>query len=112
VYHKLRPLSADPSAFDLDVIILSEQHQRPAARCAESLLVYNYQQRQKIPMPPFMCDAFEATLKLQEAAMRGNTRRVQSLLERVAQLEKESWDREGAKEDMGSGAPDRGSGHQ
>ncbi|KAH0542559.1 hypothetical protein FGG08_003064 [Glutinoglossum americanum] len=104
VYHKLRPLPTDPSAFELDVIILSELHQRPAARCAESLLVYNYQQRRKIPMPPFMRDAFETTIKLQEAAMKENSRRVQSLSERVRVLEKESWDREGAKEDMGSGA--------
>jgi hypothetical protein len=104
VYHKLRPFPADPSAFDLDVIILSEQHQRPAARCFESILVYNYHKRQKIPMPSFMRDAFEKTLKLQEAAKKENIMRVQSLLERVKRLEKESWDREGAKEDMGSGA--------
>jgi len=104
VYHKLRPLSTDPAAFDLDVIIFSELHQRPAARCSESLVVYNYQQRRKIPMPSFMRDAFETTLRLQETAKRENSGRVQSLLERVDRLEKESWDREGAKEDMGNGA--------
>ncbi|KAH0558638.1 hypothetical protein GP486_004712 [Trichoglossum hirsutum] len=104
VYHKLRPFPADPAAFDLDVIILSELHQRPAARCSESLLVYNYQSRQKIPMPSFMRDAFEETLRLQKAAKEEKVGRIQSLLERVTKLEKESWDREGAKEDMGSGA--------
>jgi Thioesterase-like superfamily len=102
VYHKLRPLPADPAAFDLDVIILSELHQRPAARCAESLVVYDYRLGQKAAMPSFMRDVFEETLRLQDAAKTECGRRVQSLLERVETLERESWNREGAKEDMGS----------
>ena len=104
VYHKLHPLPADPAAFDLDVIILSELHQRPAARCTESLVVYDYQQGRKAVIPSFMRDVFEEILKLQDMAKMEYGRRIQSLLERVNRLEKVSWDREGAKEDMGSAA--------
>jgi hypothetical protein len=102
VYHKLRPLPADPATIDLDVIILSKLHQRPAARCAESLVVYDYQLGRKAAMPSFMRDVFKETLRLQDTAKREYGRRVQSLLKRVRRLEKESWDRESAKEDMGS----------
>ncbi|KAI9771821.1 MAG: hypothetical protein M1840_001591 [Geoglossum simile] len=102
VYHKLRPLPADPAAFGLDVMILSELHQRPAARCAESLVVYDYLHGRKVAMPSFMRDVFEETLRLQDTAKTDYSRRVQSLLERVKRLEKESWNQEGAKADVGS----------
>ncbi|WPH04290.1 Putative HotDog domain superfamily protein [Acrodontium crateriforme] len=103
IYHKLRkePVRGD-DAFILDVVILSELHQRPAARCIEDIVVYDYQKAKKTPMKPFMVDVFRETWRLQEEAKRVNNERVNGLLRRVRELETSSWDREGAAEDMGS----------
>ena len=53
-------------------------------------------------MKPFMVDVLRETWKLQEHAKRINSERVRGLLGRVRKLETDSWDREGAVEDMGS----------
>jgi len=103
VYHKLRsaPKSSDDS-FILDVLILSEVRQRPAARCLEDVVTYDYRQGKKTPLPPFMLDAFKSTFELQEKAKAGNSRKIKDLLDKVQALEKASWDRPDAKEDLGS----------
>ncbi|KAK4990676.1 hypothetical protein LTR66_001032 [Elasticomyces elasticus] len=103
VYHKLHtePTSTTDS-FKLDVIVLSERHQRPAARCVEDIVVYNYRNAKKTPLRPFMVQAFRETWKLQEEAKRHNSERVASMLERVRALERDTWDRLDAKEDLGS----------
>lgn len=49
-----------------------------------------------------MLEKFQETWEAQEEAKRRNENRVKSLLERVDKLEKDSWDREGAKEDIGA----------
>lgn len=102
VYHKL---AAEPTAetdsFVLDVVILSELHQRPAARCVEDIVVYDYQAAKKAPLLPFMVDAFRKTWKLQEEAKKANSDKVRALLDEVRALEQESWDRPDAVEDMG-----------
>ncbi|RMY63030.1 hypothetical protein D0865_00102 [Hortaea werneckii] len=104
VYHKLR---AEPTAgtdsFILDVLIVSELHQRPAARCIEDIVVYDYTVGKKTALRPFMLDVFKDTWQLQEEAKRKNSARVYGLLDRVRQLEQESWDRKDAVEDMGAG---------
>lgn len=103
VLHKLRNKpEADADHFILDVVILSEAHRRPAARCIEDIVVYDYRQAKKSPLPPFMIDRFRQTFELQEEAKDKYSARVKALLERTTQLEKESWDRPDAKEDMGS----------
>jgi hypothetical protein len=105
VLHKLRNKPAhNTDHFILDVLILSERHQRPAARCIEDIVVYDYKSAKKSPLPPFMVDKFQETFKLQEEAKENNSRRVRGLLHRVRTLEQGSWDREGAKEDFGSAA--------
>ncbi|GAB7337396.1 hypothetical protein MBLNU457_g2741t1 [Dothideomycetes sp. NU457] len=73
VYHKLggRP-TKDTDSFVLDVLILSEVHQRPAARCVEDIVVYDYRKGKKTPLAPFMADAFKETWRLQEEAKRRN----------------------------------------
>ncbi|KAG8630275.1 hypothetical protein KVT40_001894 [Elsinoe batatas] len=103
VYHKLatEPTSATDS-FVLDVLILSELHQRPAARCVEDIVVYDYQKAKKAPLKPFMVDAFRETWRLQEEAKVSNSERVHDLLKRVRSLEQETWDRSNAVENMGS----------
>jgi len=103
VYHKL---SNEPTqktdSFILDVLILSELHQRPAARCIEDIVVYNYRLGKKTTLPPFMADAFQRTWQLQEEAKKTNSNAVRDLLARVRALEKQSWDAPDAVEDMGS----------
>ena len=105
VYHKLRSLpSSSTDSFILDVVILSELHQRAAARCVEDIVVYDYRQGKKTPLRPFMVDKFRETYELQVRAKEENGARVKGLLERVRNLEESSWDRPDAKEDLGSSA--------
>ncbi|OJJ82084.1 thioesterase family protein [Aspergillus glaucus CBS 516.65] len=105
VYHKLvqDPSSqADKSAFELQVVILSEAHQRPAARCHEDIVTYNYREAKKTPMPPFMMEQFQRAWALQEEAKKTWQQRILGIEGRVRTLETESWDREDAVEDTGS----------
>lgn len=102
VYHKLRSRPSDTSdSFVLDVLILSERHQRAAARCVEDIVVYDYRRAQKVPLRPFMLEQFKKTWEAQEEAKTKNSARVKELLGRVRRLEKDSWDRKGAVEDRG-----------
>jgi acyl-CoA thioesterase FadM len=103
VYHKLRSRpTRDMDSMMLDVTILSEVQQRPAARCLEDCVVYNYRQGKKSTIPGFMFDQLVKAFDLQEASKERNTRRVMSLLDRVTSLEKQTWDRRDAKEDFGT----------
>lgn len=102
IFHKLRSAPTPSSdSFILDVMILSERQQRPAARCVEDIVVYDYKNGRKTPMPPFMLTAFGETYKLQEEARKINTKKVEALLADLQALEKASWDRSDAKEDFG-----------
>lgn len=102
VYHKLQstpgPLC---DSFGLDVIILSEQHQRAAARCVEDLVVYNYRRGTKTVLSDCMINQFQHTWRAQEEAKAINETRINDLLMKVKRLEKASWDRDGAQEDLG-----------
>ncbi|KAG0138675.1 thioesterase-like superfamily-domain-containing protein [Tuber indicum] len=71
VYHKLSEVG--DSSFTLGVIILSEKHQRLAARCMEDIVVYNYKPKGtsppgRAPLPEFVRIQFESTLQLQKEA--------------------------------------------
>ncbi|KAL6707372.1 hypothetical protein ACN47E_004151 [Coniothyrium glycines] len=103
VLHKLRN-TPEPNAdhFILDVVILSEAQRRPAARCVEDIVVYDYRAARKSPLPPFMVEKFQQTFNLQEQAKLRYSERVNALLARTEALEKNSWDRPDAKEDFGS----------
>ncbi|KAF1920313.1 thioesterase-like superfamily-domain-containing protein [Ampelomyces quisqualis] len=103
VLHKLRTLpDAHSSSFTLDVLILSESHRRPAARCVEDIVVYDYAHGKKSALPEFMTKKFEETWELQERAKEENGRRVEELERSVGELERGTWGREGAVEDLGS----------
>jgi len=65
--------------------------------------VYDYKRGQKVPLRGFMVERFLETFALQEEAKARNGRRVRELVGRVERLEKGSWGREGAVEDMGGG---------
>ncbi len=67
VFHKLSYLpSASESSFILDVMIVSELHQRPSARCVEDIVVYDYKKGRKVAIRDFMMKAFEVPWKEQE----------------------------------------------
>ena len=83
-------------------MILSELHQRPAARCIEDIVVYDYKKGRKRELPPFMMDGFHETWERQEEAKRKVGERIRELDGVVKELEMSSWDREGAVEDLGS----------
>lgn len=89
-------------AFAFDVVIISELHQRIAARVTEDCAMYDYRVGKKTTLKPFMVDVLRETWRLQEQAKQVNSERVRALLDRVRKLEIESWDREGAKENMGN----------
>ncbi|EXJ57124.1 hypothetical protein A1O7_07468 [Cladophialophora yegresii CBS 114405] len=103
VYHKLRARPDESTeSLILDVLIMSEVKQRPAARCLEDVVVYNYRAGKKSTLEPFMLEQFKQTFDLQEAAKAENHGKIQQIEQRVRVLEKESWDRPDAKEDFGS----------
>lgn len=105
VYHKLRIRPEGdpaPSAFMLDCIVLSHEHRRIAARLEEDIVVYDYKKGQKTSMPGYMRDLFSETYSMQEEQMRKARTRIWGLLEAVERLEKETWDRKDAVEDLGA----------
>lgn len=85
--------------------MLSERHQRAAARCLEEIVVYDYRKGSKAKLPPFMIAKFTQMWRKQEEAKARKGDSVRSLFERVARLEKSTWDREDAVEDIGEGRP-------
>ena len=103
VYHKLRsrPTESTESML-LDVMIMSEMRQRPAARCLEDCVIYHYPTAKKSPLAPFMLKQFQETFDLQEAAKRDSQAKIKTIEELVRNLETQSWDRPDAKEDFGT----------
>ncbi|KAJ4302053.1 hypothetical protein N0V88_002189 [Collariella sp. IMI 366227] len=105
VYHKLRTRpegNPGPSSFYLDCIVLSHQHRRVACRLEEDIVVYDYQAAGKASMPDFMVELFQQTWSMQETARLRARTRIWELCAAVERLEKETWDRPGAVEDMGN----------
>lgn len=84
-------------------MILSEARQRPAARCHEDIVTYDYKRNQKTPeLPPFVFEQFKIIWDLQEKAKSEWQQKILEIENRVRTLEVESWDREDAVEDTGS----------
>ena len=82
---------------------MSESRQRPAARCHEDIVTYDYQRNQKTPeLPPFILDQFKQIWELQEEAKKNCQQQILDIESKVRTLEIESWDREDAVEDTGS----------
>ena len=106
VYHKLRSRpNESTSSMLLDVMILSEFKQRPAARCLEDVVVYDYRSAKKSSLPSFMLDQFAQTFDLQEKAKRDSQAKVSMIEDDVRSLETSSWDRPDAKENFGNATP-------
>ncbi len=105
VYHKLRaPPQASDTSLILDCVILSHRHRRVAARTEEDIVIYDYSAARKTAVPPFVLDVFRDTWRLQEEETRRARGRIRDLAGEVESLEKETWDREDAVEDLGAAA--------
>ncbi|KAI1080847.1 thioesterase-like superfamily-domain-containing protein [Whalleya microplaca] len=105
VYHKLRaPPAASDTSLVLDCVILSHQHRRVAARTEEDIVVYDYRKAAKTAIPPYALDVFRDTWRLQEEEVRRARARIWGLVGEVQGLERETWDREDAVEDLGAAA--------
>lgn len=102
VYHKLRaaPVSHDTSLL-LDCVILSHRHRRVAARTEEEIVTYDYRAARKTNIPLFALEALQDTWTEQGQEMTRARTRIQVLTEAVRDLEKATWDRADAVEDMG-----------
>lgn len=85
----------------LDVVILSNRHQRIAARGEEEIVMYDYTKLRKTPIPPFMMDAFAKTWADQENQQLEAAINAFKIELRLMLLEKMTWDHEGAVEDLG-----------
>ena len=100
VYHKLHsPPSLNDGSFVLNVMITSDKHRRPAARCLETLVVYDYSRKSKSPLKTFMIENFQRTFALQEESRERNQRLLQNLFARTDKLERQSWRDPAAVED-------------
>jgi len=103
IYHKIRHLPGDgEDSFLLDVLILSERHQRVAARCEEDIVMYDYQQGRETTLRPFVLDTLKGVYLLQGETKLSSARRILTLLKQVESLEKESWNRDDAEENLGA----------
>ncbi|CAG8961850.1 hypothetical protein HYFRA_00014041 [Hymenoscyphus fraxineus] len=102
VYSRLRslPKSSDTS-FVLDTSIISNRHQRVAARCEEEIVVYDYTKKRQTPFPPHMTEALENVWLDQEKRQSAVAFNLFCLEVRLMVLEKLTWDRDGAVEDFG-----------
>jgi len=104
VLHKLAKLpSKGDENFTLDVVIISELHQRASARCFEDVVIYNYQKGRKEAIPPWMLEAFEKTWEEQKAEELKVRERVNEVDGLIKTLEDDTWARDGAVEDCGPG---------
>ena len=106
VMHKLRVRPDEKTdSILLDVLILSERSQRPAARAFEDIVVYDYGARRKTALPSFVLKQFQETYDLQEEEKLQRREELGEMLERVTALEKATWHRPDAKEDLGTISP-------
>lgn len=75
-------------------LVLSEKHQRPAARCLEDIVIYNYrpvdktQRPGKVLVPGFMKAQFDEITRLQKEAKYDALDCIRDITERVDVLER------------------------
>ncbi|KAF4125504.1 hypothetical protein GMORB2_4344 [Geosmithia morbida] len=82
VLHKLvEPPTSSSTDIFMEAVIISHAHQRPAARCFEDIVVYDYKRGGKANLPSFMVDELRAAFQLQEKTRN-------SILAEVAELQK------------------------
>ncbi|KJZ78679.1 hypothetical protein HIM_02070 [Hirsutella minnesotensis 3608] len=66
----LHKLSKNPEygsdSIDLEAVIFSERHKRPAARCFEDIVVFDYRTAKRAPLADFMVDRLREVYKMQQ----------------------------------------------
>lgn len=104
VYHKLRmPPAANPTSTSLflDCMVLSHQKMRVSARTIEDISIYDYRVARKAEMPSFMRSVLDDVWRQQQNETVRARSRIWELIGAVRQLEKQTWDRPDAVEDVG-----------
>lgn len=88
VLHKLiaRPTETSDHVL-LEAVVLSEQFRRPAARCFEDIVVFDYKKQKKTPLKGFMVEELQKTYDLQEKSQKDWEERAQELVKSVEKLE-------------------------
>ena len=76
------------------MLVLSEKHQRPAAKCHEEIVVYDYRTKGRAAIPPWMKDQFEITLQRQKEAMEDAHDKMEDLEKNVDEIERRVMGRE------------------
>ncbi|OHE95113.1 hypothetical protein CORC01_09637 [Colletotrichum orchidophilum] len=104
VLHKLVSKPTYGSDFILlEALLISDGHRRPAARCFEDIVVYDYKTAKRAPLKPFMVDRLRETYEAQEKSKVECEDKVKGFVEIVERLEKAArWKRRCPRE-----APDR-----
>ncbi|TEA20585.1 hypothetical protein C8034_v008560 [Colletotrichum sidae] len=88
VFHKLTTCPTPTSdAVFLEALLVSHRHRRPAARCFEDIVVYDYRTAKRTPLKPFMVEHLRATFAAQEESRRAAETKAQDLLSAVQSLE-------------------------
>ncbi|KAG7046460.1 thioesterase superfamily protein [Colletotrichum scovillei] len=89
VLHKLVSKPTYESDFILlEALLISEGHRRPAARCFEDIVVYDYKTAKRAPLKPFMVDRLRETYEAQEQSKIDCEEKVKGLVDIVERLEK------------------------
>ena len=105
VYHKLRETPATdppPTSLLVESVVLSHRHRRVSARTYEDIVIYDYRAAKKTEMPKFMHDVLSETWRLQQQETERARTRIWELIGTVEALEKDTWNRDDAVEDLGS----------
>ena len=88
VLHKLTVApNYDSDHILLEAVILSERLRRPAARCFEDIVVYDYKAAKKTPLKGFMVDELRKTYELQESNRREVEEKVYAIIQSVEKVE-------------------------
>ncbi|KAI1809174.1 thioesterase-like superfamily-domain-containing protein [Poronia punctata] len=101
-YHRLsiRPEAEHTSLF-LDCAIYSHRHRRVAARTAEEVTIYDYRKASKTTLPDFALETLQDLWEKQQQQAVWARERIWTLLDEVERLEKDTWNRADAVEDLG-----------
>lgn len=109
VLHRLDRHPTATDSFTLEAVVLSEVHQRIAAKITEDIVVYNYRLGKKTPLQPFMLEAMRTLYNEQSLGVAYTDRKIDQVLRKLRTVEINTWDKEGASEDMGgSNVPSTG----
>lgn len=88
VLHKLTSEpQPDSDRFSLEVVIYSENQRRPAARCFEDIVVYDYQAGKKAALKPYIGNKFRELYDLQIQRQKESENKLDELQALVTEVE-------------------------